>query len=126
MFTEIRQPSSDLAWVARWLALAIVCTGVVAFAISCQQGSKTESQATPPAVNGEMATTMPASGEGGENAAAAASSVPDAKALGFSFASAPASARPAEEVASQNKSCVACHTQSDTHTMHSTDVGVSC
>jgi hypothetical protein len=136
MFTETRQPSSDLGWVARWLALVIVCTGVVAFAISCQQGgNKSESQAASaagaaPAANGEMAATMPTGEGGGEAAtaaaAAASSTLPDAKALGFSFPSAPASARPAEEVTAQNKSCVACHVESDTHTMHATDIGVTC
>src|SRR3954469_17110355 len=93
-------PSSDLAWVGRWLGLAVAVFVVVTFAISCQQGQGTDAPKASTAAAGAKVTPVyaqetPAEGaaapaEGSGEAAAPAAPVPDAKALGFSFASAPA------------------------------------
>jgi hypothetical protein len=48
--------------------------------------------------------------------------------LGFTFAAAPdrSQAEKRTNVAALNQSCVACHTASDSHTMHARDVGLAC
>jgi hypothetical protein len=117
---------------ARWVGLFLITLAVATVAASCRSREAAPAPAagtaSPTTSTGQPAATESSSAPATDGAGeATASAVPDAGALGFSFASAPASpGRPADEVGAQNKGCVACHTASDTHTMHATDVGVSC
>src|SRR5687768_13244592 len=123
---EGQAEQSDLRWVARWMGLLVTVMGIVTVAISCQERRANAPHASATA---SVDSTVPAGTEGGEGAttAPATAGLPDAKALGFSYPAAPPNpGRPADEVAKQNATCVACHTASDAHTMHVTDIAVTC
>src|SRR5687768_6845096 len=101
----------------RWVMVVVLGWVGVSFVVSCREGQKgIREEAT------TGATTRPVVAEG----TAAAPSEEELRGMGFSFAGAPSSRRSAEEVAKGSAACVACHTGTDSHTMHVSDQGISC
>lgn len=130
--------------LARWAGLFLGVVAAATVALSCQQrqqSARPEAGAADAAPEGastatEIPTTdttadMGAGVEGGETEVTAtataepAAYLPGAKALGFSFPSA-LKERKSDEVTSMNKTCVACHTDSDSHSMHVSAQAISC
>lgn len=85
-----------------FLFLLIGISGII---LSCQETKNPAVAASQPAVAPELEA---------------------AHKLGFSFAIAPNKKRPDNEVATGSTSCVACHGQTDAHTMHQANQGLSC
>lgn len=122
--------------LARWAGLFLTVLAAATVAVSCQQrqSNRAESAATaegPPAEAPSPATAATVDGAGAEGADGAtadaeeAAYLPDAAALGFSFPAAPRD-RTSADVESMNKSCIACHTDSDSHSMHVSAQAISC
>src|SRR5436309_1881868 len=89
-------------------AFVLLSVALAVFLVSCQE---TATRPAPTPVNTMWsATTLPTPEIG--------------KQLGFNFPPAPAGTGRAndEEVAAFSKSCLACHSQTDSHTMHETSV----
>src|SRR5258706_4729364 len=95
------------------IVLVFACVTLAVVLISCQHSS-TRSTAPQPINTMWSATTVP--------------TTQTAKMLGFNFAPAPAGTGRADEaeVMAFSKSCLACHSQTDSHTMHETSVRLAC
>jgi hypothetical protein len=88
----------------------VLATGLIGIVASCQEGKKS---ATVVAVGAQTQPSVSAEMEA-------------ARRMGFSFAMAPAKKRADAEVAAGSAACVACHAQTDAHTMHKDNQGISC
>ena len=108
-------PSSSLIrhshFVIRISFLIAFCLGIALAFVSCQE---TSTGPAAPVNTMWSATTVP--------------TTQTAKLLGFSFAPAPSGTGRAsdEVVAAFSRSCLACHGQTDSHTMHETSVRLAC
>src|SRR5438132_3368404 len=111
----------------RFVALLIGSLFVAGAIVSCRQDAARSGSSD--MKMSSAATTQPTAAANGEPAVSTtAQPTPEPiqwKEMGFNFPPAPGSKRTTEEVAMANATCVACHTESDAHTMHQSDQGIS-
>ena len=111
----------------RFVLGLMLALGVASAVVSCQKKSEPMGHGSASGTGAGGATTRPTTGT--EAAVSTAAPMPEPirwREMGFGFPPAPGAKRSAEEITMANATCVACHTGSDSHTMHESDQGISC